>query len=454
MADEQDAGQDAEGELGAEPRDDTLRSTVVWRVPQRVSAAKRAGAVACGVAVAAVVLVAVLHATSGGTSSAISTQNSLGTSIPTVAASLADDAQRSAPIFTFPMSAPQGLAVAPIFAAYYDAHGGASLFGAPITPAYPTADGMVQFFTAGGLIAEQGALQEATATPAGAAVATSTSAATPAAIARIPVVSTLLARGSLVTIGGSDGSLTYAALRDAALPDQLRAIPSPLPASGVYIGEGHRGATVIGHTIAQQIYDYISDGDVSPDGWQQDVGMPLTEALRVTATVNGVPHTLLVQAFADVVLACDVTSPDPATQTVMPVDAGIAYLRTLAPPAVAFGAGTSLWSTGNVAIVSQAGGGSASVHLGQNFALTAASDGQAAQWVNGALWYHVRWAAPKRSGEGWAPASALTLTSPGGAPAYASFDVLSSSLQGYLAQYGGNVSAVVYDETRNTYYTL
>jgi hypothetical protein len=410
-----------------------------------------------------VLVVAVLHAT-GRASSTTAMRHGLGTSIPAAAAGLAGDAEQSAPIFAFPSGAPGGLTVSPVFAAYYDAHGGAALFGAPITPAYPTADGVVQFYTAGGLIAGQGATASPsatpptnTATPANTAAPTSTStsagATTPAAIGRIPVVSTLLAKGSLAPIGGDGGSLTYAALRDAATPDQLRAIRWPLPTDGVFIGEGHRGATVIGHTIAQQIYGYISGAEVSPDGWQQDVGMPLTEALRATVTEDGTPHTLLVQAFANVVLACDVTSADPATQTVTPVDAGAAYLRTLAPPAVVLSAGASLWSTGNVAIVSQPGGGAARVHLGRNVALTGASDGQAAQWVNGALWYHVRWAAPKRGGEGWAPATALTLTSPGNSPAYASFDVLSPSLQGYLAQYGGNVSAVVYDETRNTYYS-
>ena len=448
---EKDAGKDADQWLGAElTRESALRSTVVWRVPQRVSASQRASAVACGVAVIVVVLVAVLHARGHATASTL-TRNDLGTSIPIAAAELANDGQQTAPIFSFPSTAAEGLAVAPIFTSYYDAHGGAAFLGTPITPAYPTADGTVQFFSAGGLIAGQGA----TATPAatGSAASASTATTTSVAITRVPVVSTLLSTGSLVTLGGDGGSLTYATLRDAAKPDQLQAIPSPLPTSGVFIGEGHRGATVIGHTIAQQIYDYISDPDVSPDGWQQDVGMPLTEALGETVMESGAQHTLLVQAFENVVLACDVTSQDPATQTVTPVDAGAAYLRTLAPPAVELGAGTSLWTTGSLAIVSQPGGGTVSVHLGQNVALTGASGGQAAQWVGGALWYHVQWKAPKRSGEGWAPATALTLASPGSAPAYASFDVFSPSLQSYLASYGGNVSAVVYDETRNTYYT-
>ena len=38
-------------------------------------------------------------------------------------------------------------------------------------------------------------------------------------------------------------------------------------------------------------------------------------------------------------------------------------------------------------------------------------------------------------------------------PAWASFDVLSPDLTSYLASIGGNVNAVVYDETRQRYYT-
>src|SRR5262249_8636113 len=148
------------------------------------------------------------------------------------------------------------------------------------------------------------------------------STASSASTARLPVVTTLLTKGSLARIGGDDGSLTYAALRAAALPEQLRPLPSPLPKDGVYIGEGHRGATVTGHTIAQPFYYYISSAAVSPDGWQQDVGLPLTEALSGTATIGGSAHTLLVQVFTNVVLVLDQSRTG---ATVAPLDAGIAY---------------------------------------------------------------------------------------------------------------------------------
>ncbi|MGZ3681814.1 MAG: serine hydrolase, partial [Ktedonobacterales bacterium] len=92
----------------------------------------------------------------------------------------------------------------------------------------------------------------------------------------------------------------------------------------------------------------------------------------------------------------------------------------------------------------------AKIHVGQAFPFTLAGD---TQWVHGVLWYHVHWQTPRNSGDGWVSASALTFTSPGAAPAWASFDVLSPDLARYLAAQGQNSAAVVYDVTHNQYYT-
>jgi beta-lactamase class A len=69
------------------------------------------------------------------------------------------------------------------------------------------------------------------------------------------------------------------------------------------------------------------------------------------------------------------------------------------------------------------------------------------------LWYHVQWTAGHHKGAGWVSATAITFTSPGHVPGWASFDALSPPLQTFLAGLGDNVGAMVYDVTGQRYYT-
>jgi hypothetical protein len=126
------------------------------------------------------------------------------------------------------------------------------------------------------------------------------------------------------------------------------------------------------------------------------------------------------------------------------------YLRTFGPPTVAIGSQRGVWAQGETALLDAPSSGQAVAHVGQHFSLTLLGD---ATWKSGMLWYHVEWAAPKGTGNGWVEASAITFTSPGNVPEWASFDVLSPPLAAYLANIGENVAAVVYDVTRQRYYT-
>src|SRR5262249_34975652 len=149
------------------------------------------------------------------------------------------------------------------------------------------------------------------------------------------------------------------------------------------------------------------------------------------------------------VLALDQDTADAAGHpAIAPLDAGVAYLRTLAPPPL-LGSERRMWSLGDVAVLS-APGGAPVVHIGLNFPLALLGD---ARWADGILWYHLHWEAPKHEGDGWLPAIAVTFRTPGAAPAWAGFDVLSPALQSYLAGWGTKVAAVAYDETRGRYYT-
>ncbi len=109
-----------------------------------------------------------------------------------------------------------------------------------------------------------------------------------------------------------------------------------------------------------------------------------------------------------------------------------------------------VWALGDTPVFNAAGTDKVTVHVGQQFPLTLLGG---ETMVNGALWYQVEWKSPDASGMGWVPAKAVTFTSPGNVPGWASFDVLSPDLATYLNGEGENVAAVVYDVTRQRYYT-
>ena len=110
----------------------------------------------------------------------------------------------------------------------------------------------------------------------------------------------------------------------------------------------------------------------------------------------------------------------------------------------------TVWARNDVALLDAPGTGKETVHVSQHFPLAVLGTPSE---VNGVLWYQVEWQVPKSSGKGWAPATALTFTSPGNVPGWASFDVLSPDLAEYLNHLGTVTSAVAYDVTRQRYYT-
>jgi beta-lactamase class A len=109
-----------------------------------------------------------------------------------------------------------------------------------------------------------------------------------------------------------------------------------------------------------------------------------------------------------------------------------------------------LWSQEDTALLNTPGGDLPIAHIGQNFALKPIGDTAS---VNGKLWYHVQWSTPEEANSGWVSATAVTFTSPGKVPGNADFDVLSPDLAAYLGSLGSNAGAVVYDMTRQRYYT-
>ncbi|HUY78810.1 MAG TPA: serine hydrolase [Ktedonobacterales bacterium] len=272
--------------------------------------------------------------------------------------------------------------------------------------------------------------------------------------ASTPTTTTPTTTATPATTANATASATASATATTATPSATVTPTTTLP---VFVAEGTHDGQTVGHTIPAAIWDAINDVSVSPDGWQVDFGAPLTEAIPLTTTTpDGQTHHLLAQMFWEGALIFDqddyaANPTQGAAAAVTPLALGQAYLQTLGAPTPAAPQGQQIWAIGDMAILATPmATGQAEVHIGQNFPLTITGG----QWRQGALWYSVAWRSLRRNGDGWAAATALTLTPPGlNAPMWASFDALSPALAAYLTGEGANVGAVVYDLTRNTYYT-
>ncbi len=375
------------------------------------------------------------------------------------------DGQTTAPTFDLFPAGPtsQQLAVSPLFAGYYRSRSGATNLGVPLTAAFLSTEGWIQFFELGALlmpVAQPKQHYETGEFPDPLATLMHIGTRDPGTgILRLPVLQALLRVGSQVPVFG-DSSLTYVNLRAATASVSM--VPAPLDdgpvafrwthSQSVFVGEGTRNGTVFGHTVPLPIWSYIQRADVAPDGWQTDFGNPLTEALAFSVVKDGIVHRMLVQAFWSDAVVLDQSAQDASSEqpSVSRLESGVAYLRTLGPPPVVADAGRAAWTQEDTALLSAPGMGQAMAHIGQAFPLTLSGN---SSWSAGRLWYQVQWTSPHRTFTGWADASALTFTSPGQVQGRASIDVLSPNLATYLAGEGGNVGVAVYDVTHRRYYT-
>lgn len=373
----------------------------------------------------------------------------------------ANDTRETAPSAQYAIFAQQRNPVDPAFQAYYTREHGSILLGNALTPAYLTNLGLTQIFANGALVVPtqsgtSGTSASASDLDPSLLHAGAFDSAT--GVVRLPLIDALLSAGSKIPLGGDDSTLTYVDVRAATAPDKLahlqiwRPVQSATQENGVFITESTSHGIAYGHTVPLSVWGFITRSDIAPNGWQDAFGEPLTEALPTTATINGASHSLLVQAFALATVVIDqddLNANDDPTGTILPI--GRDYLETLGPPSVIVPSSSNVWLTGNTAMVNAPGSKTASVHLGLNFPLALTGK---TQWLNGALWYQATWQSPHSNGTGWTTASTVTIIAPAkGAPTWASFDALSPDIASYLASFGTNVASVVYDLTRNRYYT-
>ena len=363
-----------------------------------------------------------------------------------------NDSKTTAPTFDFSSSgnSTQDIAISPLFADYYSSHQAASNLGKAVTVAFSTHQGWVQFFQFGALLllSPQSEHLKGASDPLTSLLAFGVKDAATGTV-RLPLLQTLLTVGSEVPVGGDGSSFTYADLRKATAPALL--VPAPATSQGAFIKGGTRAGKAVGHVIPRSLWNYITRTDISPDGWQMDFGSPLTEALAFSLSKDGHVHHMLVQGFWRDAVILDQDSVDAAGQPLIErLETGVAYLRTVGPPAVSVQAQQTIWTQSDTALLDTAGTGLAVAHMEENFPLTLLGE---TTWKMGMLWYHVQWSVPKQLVSGWVSAAAATFSSPGDVPGRASIDALSSDLATYLASLDPNVNAVVYDVTHQRYYT-
>ena len=354
--------------------------------------------------------------------------------------------------------------VSPLFTLYYQRH--AKSLGKAVTAAFPMGQGWMQFFTSGVLFLPEATMQRPAAVRATQRrdsedplldLITSGSRDQTTGVVALSPLSTLLTLGSQAPIGGAGSSLTYVDLRRACSPDLMQPAPgkmqrlSAFAKQNIFITEGKRNDEEIGHSIPFSIWRYINQPDVSPDGWLQDQGDPLTEALPFTLTSNGHSSHMLVQVFERNALMLNMdtlSTGDSATPDMLAI--GPDYLRTAGLPSISITAQQKVWAQNDVALFNTPAGEQAIAHIGQYFPLTLLGDDS---WQNNTLWYHVQWSLPKSTRSGWIEADATTFTAPKKAPVMASVDALSPQLAAYLANFGPYAGMTLYDVTHQRYYT-
>lgn len=382
-------------------------------------------------------------------------------STPSIAAEIAAQSEITAARydFTAPDSAKASAPIFGAFASYYAAQDGGALLGIPLTPAYPIAGGWVQFFISGALVlpaspASTGSGALSFGDPSQAAFAAAVR--DPATgIIRLPLTLPLLRAGSLVSVAGA-GTSSYAELRQEVTPisfapsQSMHAITAS--AGNPAFTYQQAGQSHTAPIIPQPIWQFMNRPDVSPDGWQTDIGLPLTLPVSMTISEQDGIHQLQVECFLHAALIEDDSVQDAAgAPMVSALPSGLAYLQTLGAPSANTAATRQAWVTGDAMVLDAPGSGQPRAELGLNFPVTLTSD---TRWIGDDLWYSVSWNNRHIQGGGWLNSNSLSFSHPtAGAPVWSSFDTLSPDLASYLHGLGGNSGAVVYDESRNHYYT-
>src|SRR5262245_39737443 len=246
------------------------------------------------------------------------------------------------PSFTLLPGLIQHATIDTAFQSFYDAHAGSQLLGTPITTAFPTKQGLIQFFRSGALLLPQMGHAPLSSTQSGEAAAAALDAS---GILWMPLLDTLLELGSQAPVGGDISSLSYldlrrAAVASASLPQAgIFSDPPISPATATKSDSSNSNALLqrlmLGHAISAAVWDFITRADVSPDGWAVTFGLPLTDALPLVLITRGALHRGSVQVFMRGAVLVDETLHTASGQSgAKRLETGVAYLETVGLPEV------------------------------------------------------------------------------------------------------------------------
>lgn len=389
------------------------------------------------------------------------------------------DNQITPPMTAFSTSNATTPSVSPLFALAYQKYALSTTInslGKPLTVAFPTTYGWLQFFTSGALLLPTTQLVHIQNTKDTFADLVNNGVQDKlTGVIRLPLLQALLTSGSPLPLDGVGSSLNYVDLRNATNPVFMRTapnqnttgarvsyidVPQTVSSQDVFIQTGIRAHKAVGHLIPEVVWHYLHQPAIAPNGWEHDLGAPLTEALTFTLTINSEIHHMLTQAFSYDFITLDLDTinlsqgkniQNSAYIAAIHVHStGLDYLRTQGLPTVALKALQPVWTQRETVLLDTANTQRVLAHVGQDFPLTLSGD---TIWTGSTLWYHAQWSIPKSKRSGWVSASSITFQSPSNTSVGASFDALSPTLASYLSNLGPNTGVVAYDVTRQRYYS-
>jgi beta-lactamase class A len=310
------------------------------------------------------------------------------------------------------------------FAAFYQAHAGATTLGTPLVPELITDSTIMQIYA-------NGILQSSIHTPT-------------AVQPRATVFALITARAD-IALGAGD-VLTYADLAPFIGANHFVAPPAAWKAGGnpatvgIFVPLGTSAGKAVGHYVPPSLAAYLAQ----QANWRAIWGAPLTEAQSVV--VQGATQPLLVQAFANAVLVGQPSATN--TYTVSQQAVGSDWLSIFGPPLhIAAAVPVTISAT----TVLQAPGNSTTIATFTTpFKATALTD---ISWQGNVLWYHIRWRNLLETRDGWVNADLLTVqTGTETGPEVAGMDALSPTLQQYVSNLGDDAGMAIYVPSQNRYY--
>ena len=320
------------------------------------------------------------------------------------------------------------------FSTYYANHNGAAWLGDALTPEIPASEGIEQVF--------QGGMLRASISGSG-------------QISTVPLVSALVNAGALQPLGATETGLTYAWLAGAARPTQLVTAPwwwhagSRAVLSGIFVAEGSRYSSSVGHYIPVAFATYLT----KLGNWQSIVGIPLTEALPVLSTIQGVPHHLVLQAYDRAILFDDQTADQATPQhtpTITTQPVGADYLAIFGVPGSKATTVTAWTATPPVAVQVGPGMSLTEGTFTSQFPVTLLGD---SIWLSGVLWEHVQWQNLGATRDGWVQQTQLGHVPATDVPQTADLGVLSPALAVVAAKQQQTLAVSVYVPDYNRTYS-